>query len=543
MGTDFGRECLGLAWSAVNLGNKPARLCYVGPTIKGLPEMYDVNYLAKRLRSASLGKDAAIFLQNQQTGDAVSYGAFFAKAEQMAAVLVAHGLGAGDRVAVQAPKTQAMLELYVGAVLAGVVFLPLNPAYTGAEISYFLNDATPKMLVCDPRDVETLTPIATAAGVGHILTLNSDETGTLVQARDAAEAGFDAVARGPDDLAAILYTSGTTGRSKGAMLTHRALASNSQTLTEYWQFTADDVLIHALPIFHTHGLFVATNITMMAGASCIFMAGFDAGAVVSAMRGATALMGVPTFYIRLLEAEGLADAAKGMRLFVSGSAPLLAETHDRWQAVTGHAILERYGMTETNMNTSNPYDGARRAGTVGFSLPGVEVLITDPETGVSVPDGEVGILEVRGDNVFAGYWKMPEKTAEELRENGFFITGDMAQIDGDGYISIVGRAKDLIITGGYNVYPKEVELLIDEVAGVVESAVIGVPHADFGEAVVAVVVVDGVVDEAGILAAIAPDLARFKQPKRVIIVDELTRNTMGKVQKKALRECYADLMG
>lgn len=505
--------------------------------------MYDTNYLAKRLRRASLGKDATIFLQNQQTGDAVSYGVFFAKAEQMAAVLVAHGLGAGDRVAVQAPKTQAMLELYVGAVLAGVVFLPLNPAYTGAEISYFLNDATPKMLVCDPRDLEALTPIATEAGVASILTISGDETGTLVDAREAMDSGFDAVACGPDDLAAILYTSGTTGRSKGAMLTHRALASNSQTLTEYWQFTADDVLIHALPIFHTHGLFVATNITMMAGASCIFMAGFEANAVVAAMPRATVLMGVPTFYVRLLEVEGLADAAKGMRLFVSGSAPLLTETHERWQALTGHAILERYGMTETNMNTSNPYDGARRAGTVGFALPGVEVVITDPETGVLVPDGEVGILEVRGPNVFAGYWKMPEKTAEELRENGFFITGDMAQIDGDGYISIVGRAKDLIITGGCNVYPKEVELLIDEVAGVVESAVIGVPHADFGEAVVAVVVVDGAVNEAGILAAIAPDLARFKQPKRVIIVDALTRNTMGKVQKKALRERYAGVMG
>lgn len=504
--------------------------------------MYDENHLASQLRAASLGREDAVFLNNHQTGGAVSYDAFFARAEQMAAMLVAHGLVVGDRVAVQAPKTQAMLELYVGAVLAGVVFLPLNPAYTGAEVSYFLGDASPKMLVCDPKDLDVLSPIATQAGVASILTINGDETGTLVAAREMMDPGFSAVARGAADLAAILYTSGTTGRSKGAMLTHRALASNSQTLTEYWQFTADDVLIHALPIFHTHGLFVATNITMMAGASCIFMAGFDAGAVVSVMPAATALMGVPTFYVRLLEADGLADAAKGMRLFVSGSAPLLAETHDRWQALTGHAILERYGMTETNMNTSNPYDGARRAGTVGFALPGVEVLITDPETGVSVPDGEVGILEVRGDNVFAGYWKMPEKTAEELRENGFFITGDMAQIDGDGYISIVGRAKDLIITGGYNVYPKEVELLIDEVAGVVESAVIGVPHADFGEAVVAVVVVDGAVDEAGILAAIAPDLARFKQPKRVIIVDELTRNTMGKVQKKVLRERYVGVM-
>jgi len=505
--------------------------------------MYDLNYLAKRLRSASLGKDDATFLQNQQTGQIVSYGAFFANAERMAAVLTAKGVVAGDRIAVQAPKTQAMLELYVGAVLAGAVFLPLNTGYTGAEIQYFLQDATPKLLVCDPAALDSLTPIATAAGVSEILTLGADETGSLTAARDAMDAGFNAVARAPDDLAAILYTSGTTGRSKGAMLTHRALVSNSAALKAYWQFTAKDVLIHALPIFHTHGLFVATNITLMSGASCIFMAGFEAPAVVAAMSGATALMGVPTFYVRLLETAGLAHAAKGMRLFVSGSAPLLAETHARWQAVTGHAILERYGMTETNMNTSNPYEGERRAGTVGFALPGVEVIITDPETGLEVGQGEVGILEVRGDNVFAGYWKMPEKTAEELRENGFFITGDMAEMDADGYISIVGRAKDLIITGGYNVYPKEVELLIDAVAGVVESAVIGVPDADFGEAVVAVVVVSGGVDEAGILAAIAPELARFKQPKRVIIVDELTRNTMGKVQKKALREQYAGGMG
>ena len=504
--------------------------------------MYEANHLASRLRLASLGREDATFIQNPQTGEDVSYGAFFANAERMAAVLADMGLEAGDRVAVQTPKTVAMLELYVGAVLAGAVFLPLNTGYTGAEVRYFLKDATPKLLVCAPVKRDSLRPIAKAAGVSEILTLGPGETGTLVTARDAMAAGFVAVSRGPDDLAAILYTSGTTGRSKGAMLTHRALASNSQTLMEYWGFTAQDVLIHALPVFHTHGLFVATNITMMAGASCIFMAGFKADAVVAAMQGATALMGVPTYYVRLLEVDGLAAAARGMRLFVSGSAPLLAETFERWQQVTGHAILERYGMTETNMNTSNPYVGERRAGTVGFALPGVEAKITDA-AGIEVAQGEVGILEVRGDNVFAGYWKMPQKTAEELRADGFFITGDMAVQDADGYISIVGRAKDLIITGGYNVYPKELELLIDAVDGVVESAVIGVPDADFGEAVVAVVVTDGDVDEAGILAAIAPDLARFKQPKRVIVVEELPRNAMGKVQKKALREEYAGVMG
>ena len=505
--------------------------------------MYEQNHLAGRLRAASIGRDDAPFLKNHQTGQTVTYGAFFANAERMAKVLADHGVAPGDRVAVQAPKTQAMLELYVGCVLAGAVFLPLNTAYTGAEIEYFLGDAEPALLVCDPAKEAALASLARSAGVGAVLTVDARENGTLTEARDRQTPGFEAVARGGDDLAAILYTSGTTGRSKGAMLSHRALASNAQTLKEYWQFTSDDVLIHALPIFHTHGLFVATNVTLMAGSSCIFMAAFDAERIRDYMRGATVLMGVPTFYVRLLETEGLAEAARGMRLFVSGSAPLLAETHDRWRAVTGHAILERYGMTETNMNSSNPYDGERRAGTVGFALPGVEIIVTDPDTGAELPQGEVGVLEVRGPNVFSGYWRMPEKSAEELRGNGFFITGDLARIDDDGYITIVGRAKDLIITGGYNVYPKEIELLIDDVSGVAESAVIGVPHPDFGEAVVAVVVPEpgSAVTEDAIMSAIAPALARFKQPKKLIFRDELPRNTMGKVQKKELREIHRDL--
>lgn len=505
--------------------------------------MYQGNYLATRLRLASVGRDDATFLRNHQTGQIVSYGDFFANAERMAKVLVSRGVKPGDRIAVQAPKTQAMLELYVGATLAGAVFLPLNTAYTGAEVEYFLGDAEPVILVCDPKNAEALTPIASANGVKTILTIAADETGSLTEARDAETPGFTAVPRSADDLAAILYTSGTTGRSKGAMLTHRALASNSETLKDYWHFSSDDVLIHALPIFHTHGLFVATNVTLMAGASCIFMAKFEAEQIRDYMSEATSLMGVPTFYVRLLETSGLAEAAKSMRLFVSGSAPLLAETHNKWREITGHAILERYGMTETNMNTSNPYDGDRRAGTVGFPLPGVEVIVTDPESGQPVETGKVGILEVRGANVFAGYWRMPEKTAEELRDNGFFITGDLAEMDADGYVTIVGRAKDLIITGGYNVYPKELELLIDELPGVNESAVIGAPHKDFGEAVVAIVVPEKNADISAemIEAAIAPNLARFKQPKQIILLDELPRNTMGKVQKKALRETYQDL--
>jgi malonyl-CoA/methylmalonyl-CoA synthetase len=434
-----------------------------------------------------------------------------------------------------------MLELYVGTVLSGAVFLPLNPAYTVSELRYFLGDATPAVLVCDPADHAALSGMAEACGVRHVLTLGADETGTLTQAQASRAPGFAAVARGGDDLAAILYTSGTTGRSKGAMLTHDALASNSQTLRDVWRFTPDDVLIHALPIFHTHGLFVATNITLMAGSSCIFMAKFDAAAVCDHMPAATVLMGVPTFYVRLLEMPDLARVAKGMRLFISGSAPLLAETHERWRAVTGHAILERYGMTETNMNTSNPYDGDRRAGTVGFPLPGVELRICDPATGAELAPGDIGVIEVRGPNVFAGYWKMPEKTREELRENGFFITGDLGRIDDDGYVHIVGRGKDLIISGGFNIYPKEIELLIDALPGVSESAVIGAPHPDFGEGVVAVVVPEkGAAVTAGAISdGIAGDLAKFKQPKHVVLVDELPRNTMGKVQKNLLRDAFA----
>ena len=502
--------------------------------------MYHANHLAEKLRAASLGAENSLFMHNHQTGEEVSYKAFFANAERMAQVLVDAGVKPGDRVAVQAPKTQAMLELYVATVLAGGVFLPLNTAYTASEITYFLTDAKPWIFVCDPKCEDELSAVAKDAGVDQVLTISADEGGSLPERRDAAASGFTPAPRGPDDLAAILYTSGTTGRSKGAMLTHRALASNAQTLKDSWHFSADDVLIHALPIFHTHGLFVATNITLLAGSSCIFMSKFDADDILGYMPDATVLMGVPTFYVRLLETEGLGKAAVNMRLFVSGSAPLLAETHDRWRDVTGHAILERYGMTETNMNTSNPYDGDRRAGTVGFPLPGVEVIVTDPATGAPLPQGEIGVLEVRGPNVFAGYWKMPDKTAEELRDNGFFITGDLGRIDADGYVHIVGRGKDLIISGGYNIYPKEIELVIDDLPGVVESAVIGVPHKDFGEAVVAVIVAqDGVeISAKDVSNMIKDNLARFKQPKRIEFVQALPRNAMGKVQKNVLREAY-----
>lgn len=458
------------------------------------------------------------------------------------------GVKPGDRVAVQVEKSIEAVMLYLGCIRAGAVFLPLNTAYTAAEIEYFLTDAEPRVFVCDPARRETLAPVADKAGAA-IETLGaragSDASaGTLASRASAAPVKFEDVARGPDDLAAILYTSGTTGRSKGAMLSHENLASNARTLVEVWRFTSSDVLIHALPIFHTHGLFVATNVVLLSGASMLFLAKFDPDRILGLMSRATAMMGVPTFYVRLLQHPGLTrEATANIRLFISGSAPLLAETHREWQAKTGHAILERYGMTETNMNTSNPYDGDRIAGTVGLPLPGVNLRITEPESGRVLGRDEIGMIEVKGPNVFKGYWRMPEKTAAEFRPDGFFITGDLGKIDESGYVHILGRGKDLIITGGFNVYPKEIESEIDAIEGVVESAVIGVPHRDFGEGVTAVVVKSGTppLEEKDIQAVLEERLARFKLPKRVIFVDELPRNTMGKVQKNVLRDRFADL--
>jgi malonyl-CoA/methylmalonyl-CoA synthetase len=368
--------------------------------------------------------------------------------------------------------------------------------------------------------------------------------GSLMDLAAGQSSDFATVERKGSDLAAILYTSGTTGRSKGAMLTHDNLVSNALALVESWRFTGNDVLLHALPIYHTHGLFVATNTVLFSRASMIFLPKFDADVVMKLMPRATVMMGVPTFYTRLLKHPGLTRAATAhMRLFVSGSAPLLPETHREFEALTGHAILERYGMTETSMNTSNPYDGDRRAGTVGFPLPGVSIRIADPETGRALPQGEIGVIEIKGPNVFAGYWRMPDKTAAELRKDGYFISGDMGTIDERGYISIVGRSKDLIICGGFNVYPKEVEGEIDALPGVVESAVIGVTHPDLGEGVVAVVVPKSpqATDSEKILSALNGRLARFKVPRHVVIVDDLPRNTMGKVQKNILRDQFKDI--
>jgi malonyl-CoA/methylmalonyl-CoA synthetase len=478
-----------------------------------------------------------------KAGAAVTYGDLIAATARLANVLVARGVKPGDRVAVQVEKSVEALVLYLATVRAGAVYLPLNTAYTLAELDYFITDAEPKLVVCDPAKRDGLAAIAAKVG-GSVETLDANGKGSLMDAAATASAEFATVPRAGNDLAAILYTSGTTGRSKGAMLSHDNLVSNALTLIDVWRFTADDVLIHALPIYHTHGLFVASNVILFSGAKMIFLPKFDPAEILGLMGRATALMGVPTFYVRLLQQAGLTrEATAKMRLFVSGSAPLLADTHREWSAKTGHAILERYGMTETNMNTSNPYVGDRVPGAVGLALPGVTVRIADPETGAILPPETIGMIEVKGPNVFQGYWRMPEKTAAEFRPDGFFITGDLGKIDAQGYVHIVGRGKDLIITGGFNVYPKEIESEIDGLPGVFESAVIGVPHADFGEGVTAVVVrtPGATIDEKAILAALSDRLAKFKQPKHIAFVDDLPRNTMGKVQKNVLRETYKDL--
>jgi len=449
------------------------------------------------------------------------------------------GLQKGDRLAMQCSKSPEALALYIACVHSGVIFLPLNAAYTPDEVSYFISDATPKILVTDPKVEEILQPVADEADT-ILLTLSLDQKGSFMDAVLQAPPALNAVKCGTDDLACFLYTSGTTGRSKGAMLTQENLISNAQTLTENWQFNSSDVLLHALPIFHTHGLFVACNVLMNAGGSMIWLPNFSVDQVNEALPRATTMMGVPTFYTRLLNSAGFTkDLVGHIRLFTSGSAPLLAETHALFSARTGHSILERYGLTETGMNTSNPYDAERRSGTVGFPLKGVELRINN-SGGTEVPKGETGMIEVRGANVFKGYWNMPDKTAEELRSDGFFITGDMGKIDKDGYLTIVGREKDLIISGGYNVYPKEVELLLDEEPGVKETAVIGLPSDDFGEVVVAVMVPEGNtdLDIEKIKVNVAVQLANFKRPKKYILVDALPRNTMGKVQKNSLRETY-----
>jgi malonyl-CoA/methylmalonyl-CoA synthetase len=454
------------------------------------------------------------------------------------------GIQKGERVAVQVDKTPQALFLYLACLRAGFIYLPLNTAYTESELAYFIDNAEPTAVVCRAESLTSFQQIAEGKGVQHFYTLEDAPEHNLLQLSAATAAEFDTVPCNKDDVAVILYTSGTTGRPKGAMITHGNLAANGLALKQIWGFTRDDVLLHALPIFHIHGLFVACHCVLLSGSKMLFLPKFSADTIIKLLPRATVLMGVPTFYTRLLDnPDFTAEVCSNMRLFISGSAPLLEQTFAEFQQRTGHTILERYGMTETGMNTSNPLEGERKAGTVGFPLPGVTARIVD-DAGQAVERNTVGNLQIKGDNVFLGYWCMPDKTAEEFTKDGYFKTGDMATLDENGYLSIVGRGKDMVITGGFNVYPKEIELLIDELEGVVESAVIGVPHPDFGEAVTAVVTRDvnnKACTEENIIAALKPKLANYKIPKRVMFVDDLPRNTMGKVQKNLLRESYADL--
>jgi malonyl-CoA/methylmalonyl-CoA synthetase len=458
----------------------------------------------------------------------------------IANLLDALKLEKGARIAVQVEKSVEAMLLYLATLRAGYVFLPLNTAYQSAEIEYFIGNAEPAVVVCTSRNASWVGPIATAAGTRHVFTLDDDRTGTLLEVAAQCSDKHTPAKKSPDDLAAILYTSGTTGRSKGAMLTHGNLLSNAEVLKDCWGWTPGDVLIHTLPIFHVHGLFVALHGALLNGSKMLWFSKFDPRRIVAKLPEATVFMGVPTLYVRLLAEPGLTrKAVRNMRLFVAGSAPLLIETFDEWQARTGHTILERYGMSETVMLTSNPYkpeQGERRGGTVGFALPGVQLRVRD-ENGNDCTTDEIGGIEVDGPNVFAGYWRMPEKTKEEFTADGFFKTGDVGKIDGRGYITIVGRSKDLIISGGYNVYPAEIEGYINEMAGVAESAVIGVPHPDFGEVGVAIVIAKAgtAIDAEAIVAELKSKLANFKIPKRCFVVAELPRNTMGKVQKALLR--------
>ncbi len=472
-----------------------------------------------------------------------TYADIDARSAQYAGYLAELGASPGDRISVQVEKSPESLCLYIACLRAGLVFHPLNMAYKSGELEYFLRNAEPAIVVCDPRNADAIDPIAKSAGVRHLLILDADGGGTLTDNASTLPATFDTVNREADDLAALLYSSGTTGRPKGIMLTHSNLLRNTEALVDAWGFTENDRLLHALPIFHVHGLFVAIGCALLSGCGMRWLPAFDAAQVIKYLPECTVLMGVPTYYTRLLAEESFTkDVAANARLFISGSAPLLEETFAEFEQRTGKRILERYGMTETNMNTSNPLDGERKPGTVGPPLPGVEVRICHDD-GRELGVEEIGNLQVRGPNVFIGYWKMPDKTAEDISEDGFFNTGDKGKIDSDGYVSIVGRAKDVVITGGLNVYPKEIELFIDDLPGVRESAVIGVPHADFGEAVVAVVVPESgqQTGEDEIIAHAKAELANFKVPKRVVFVDELPRNTMAKVQKNILRDTYDSL--
>ncbi len=474
-------------------------------------------------------------------GDLYTRGDIQRRVAQMANALVALGAQPGDRISVQVEKSVGNLCLYLACLQGGFVFHPLNPAYQRGEIEYFLGNAEPAAIICDPAKLEMMTELAGSFEIAHVLVMDKDGAGQFADLADTHSTQFTTAVRDEEDLACLLYSSGTTGLPKGIMLTHRNLQSNAETLVDAWDFTSDDRLLHCLPIFHVHGLFVALGCVLLSGATMRWASSFSPALTKTHLPDCSVMMGVPTYYTRLLNDKEFGRVhCSRMRLFVSGSAPLLVETFEGFEQRTGHRILERYGMTETGMNTSNPLTGDRRPGTVGPALPGVEVRIHD-DAGAPTPTGEVGNLQVRGDNVFKAYWRMPEKTAEDFQEGRWFNTGDQATLDKDGYVSIVGRSKDMVITGGLNVYPKEIENVLNDIDGVLESAVVGVPHPDFGEAVVAVIVAEegANISREDVISQSKAQLANFKVPKSVSIIGALPRNTMGKVQKKALREDLA----
>jgi len=477
------------------------------------------------------------------SGRSYTYRDIDLESARLANFLGERGVKIGDRVSVQVDKSPAALALYLACLRGGFVFHPLNPSYQPAELEYFLDNAAPAVVVCDSRNEDVIRDLASQAGIEHFLTLDGDGSGSLIDESRHASSDSILVQRDNSDLAALLYSSGTTGVPKGIMLTHGNLLSNARSLVEAWAFSDQDRLLHTLPMFHVHGLFISLGCVLLSGASMRWLDAFDATTVISSLPECTVMMGVPTYYTRLLNEAGFnANVAKNVRVFFSGSAPLLEETFAAFESRTRHCLLERYGMTETNVITANPLDGERRPGTVGMPIPDVRIRIVD-DSGTNLPNNEVGNIQVSGPNVFVGYWRLPDKTAEDFTDDGFFNTGDKGKISDDGYTSIVGRAKDVVITGGLNVYPKEVELFIDDLDGVKESAIIGTPHPDFGEAVVAVVVRDpeSAIDENGIIQLAKDSLANFKVPKRVMFVDELPRNSMAKVQKNIIRENYSDL--
>lgn len=462
---------------------------------------------------------------------------------KIANLLTSLKLPKNSRIAAQVEKSPEALMLYLATIRAGYIYLPLNTAYRAAEIEYFIADAEPAVVVCTPQNFGWVSQIAFKAGITQVFTLGENHDGSLLARATPQSDRFETAHKQPDELAAIVYTSGTTGRSKGAMLSHDNLASNAKVLHHYWHWQAGDVLLHALPLFHVHGLFIASHGALLNGSKMIFLSKFDSAQVLKYLPRSTVFMGVPTYYVRLLaEPSFNRTACANMRVFISGSAPMLIETFNAFNQRTGHTVLERYGMSETAMLTSNPYDGKRVGGSVGFPLPGVSLRVVNEGGGPCAVD-QIGEIQVKGPNVFKGYWRMPQKTAEEFTSDGYFKTGDVGRLDAAGYLTIVGRSKDLIISGGYNVYPKEIESFIDEIDGVTESAVIGVPHPDYGEAVAAVVVAkpDAALSEAQVIAALKTQIANFKVPKRIFFIADLPRNAMGKVQKNVLREQFKDV--